>query len=444
MKTLFPKQQKAVESLLFSLQTRSAALDASETGTGKTLVAIETASRLKLPTVVVCPKAVIPHWQRELEEAGVDTLKVINYDMLKRGISGILKRSGKSLRWDLPSKSLIIWDEAHNCRSPWTLNSRMLIASRDAGHANLLLSASPFEGPHQMRAIGYVLGLHTLFQSTLKGGLSWEHWMRGLGCQQDFWKRWGNPSPLGAKELHERLYHGPAPMTTRLLTTDMPSGFRKNHIYPIFMDFGDSTAIENYYRSAGIPEEALIGYIETGDASLLPDPDAIVQLLRARQQAEIAKVSAILSMAENLRSENKSIAIFVNFDNTVTELIAGLSKNHLVSVVRGGQSAEDRQSQIDAFQKNQNRIIVVNAAAGGTGVSLHDVDGKFPRVSLISPSFSATVFKQVLGRIYRNGMTSDATQIVLLAADTIEEKVYHTVNRKIAAMESLIDKVHPQ
>ena len=48
--------------------------------------------------------------------------------------------------------------------------------------------------------------------------------------------------------------------------------------------------------------------------------------------------------------------------------------------------------------------------AGGTGLSLHDVNGEHPRVSLISPSFSAIDLKQALGRIHRAGAKSPAVQ----------------------------------
>jgi superfamily II DNA or RNA helicase len=79
----------------------------------------------------------------------------------------------------------------------------------------------------------------------------------------------------------------------------------------------------------------------------------------------------------------------------------------------------------------------VNTCAGGTGLSLHDVNGKRPRISLISPSFSAKDHLQTLGRIHRNGAKSDAVQKILVAADSIEEAVMKSIDKKLKNLEAL-------
>jgi superfamily II DNA or RNA helicase len=65
------------------------------------------------------------------------------------------------------------------------------------------------------------------------------------------------------------------------------------------------------------------------------------------------------------------------------------------------------------------------------------VKGKHPRVSLISPSFSAKNHLQVLGRIHRNGAKSDAVQKILVAAGSIEENVMKAIERKLKNLETL-------
>jgi hypothetical protein len=81
--------------------------------------------------------------------------------------------------------------------------------------------------------------------------------------------------------------------------------------------------------------------------------------------------------------------------------------------------------------------LAVNVAAGGTGLSLHDTKGKYPRVSLISPSFSAKNHLQVLGRIHRNGAKSDALQKILVAANSIEENVMKSIDKKLKNLKAL-------
>lgn len=440
-KTLFPVQQDAAATIEASLRTYRAALDASETGVGKTLVACNVARNLGIPFGIICTKSVVPDWERELANEGLKPLFVINYEMLKRGREGIIVRKGKSLKWVLPGPVLLIWDEVQHCRSPFTLNSKMLMASKDNGYWNLMMSATPFEGPQHMRAIGYALGMHTLFQSTMGGGKSWESWMRELGCTQDFWKAWQPPPPSRLQDLHKSLYakDGGIPKAVKLHTSDLPERFRSNHVIPRHVDFGDNATIEAYYKTVGVPEETLLEYVETGDSSLLPE-EAITQLLRARQQAELAKLETIAQMATSIAAEGKKVVVFLNFNRSIDDLSELLAKAGFVCpAIRGGQTGRERDLIISQFQnaRQTTGILLVNAAAGGTGISLHDTAGNVPRVSIISPSFSATVFKQVLGRIYRNGMLSDATQLVLLASGTIEERVYAVVRSKITALETI-------
>ena len=57
-------QAKSIERLSAILAANGAAIDGSDPGIGKTLVAVEVMRKLNRPTLVVCPKAVIPGWDR--------------------------------------------------------------------------------------------------------------------------------------------------------------------------------------------------------------------------------------------------------------------------------------------------------------------------------------------------------------------------------------------
>jgi superfamily II DNA or RNA helicase len=92
---------------------------------------------------------------------------------------------------------------------------------------------------------------------------------------------------------------------------------------------------------------------------------------------------------------------------------------------------------MEEFQSEETNCIVINTEAGGTGISLHDINGVRPRLSLISPSFNAKTFAQVLGRIHRNGAKSDALQKVMIAADSIEEHVMQAIATKMQSMENI-------
>jgi len=98
MKKLFPKQRESVDRLKESLRIYGGALDSSQTGVGKTVIASYVARELDCPVVVVCPKIVIPQWQRELDEVGVKPIFILNYEKLKRGNEFIIKVAKKLYR----------------------------------------------------------------------------------------------------------------------------------------------------------------------------------------------------------------------------------------------------------------------------------------------------------------------------------------------------------
>ena len=85
MKALFPKQRTAADFFINALSDGKSTIDTSSVGTGKTVVASHISKELGRPIAVICPKAVIPSWERELEEFGVKPLFVLNYEKIRTG-----------------------------------------------------------------------------------------------------------------------------------------------------------------------------------------------------------------------------------------------------------------------------------------------------------------------------------------------------------------------
>jgi SNF2 family DNA or RNA helicase len=164
----------------------------------------------------------------------------------------------------------------------------------------------------------------------------------------------------------------------------------------------------------------------------------LVILLRARQKAELFKVPLLVDLIEEAYIEGKSIVVFVNFRETLDNLLEEL-KQYSVSVIRGGQKEEERYEAIKSFQQDQTRICVCMMQAGGVGVSLDDRQGIHPRISLITPSYSAVEMKQALGRIHRASSKSKSLQYILFAAGTVEEDACKAVRAKLNNISLLND-----
>jgi len=426
MKTLFPRQEESKNRLLAALRTYGGALDSSHTGVGKTVIACRVADEHPLPVAVICPKIVIPHWERELAEVGIKPRFVTNYEKIKRGGPQLLKTGKKSYRWTLPEQTLIIWDEVHKCAGAFSQNAQMLVAAKQAGHHNLMLSATACQDPTEMRSIGYVLGLHSLNKAA--GDLtSWFAWMKALGCRQDPWRKW-LPGPVWRlAPLNKQMYSANC---VKLTPMDLPLAFSDNQVLAEPLAFSGLSDIVSFYKDSGITPD-ILQKLEDGAGV---EPHVLAEIMQARRLAEIAKVPDIVAMVADARVEGFSVVVFLNFTDTLNTLKTMIPE---AGVIHGRQTGDERELEVDNFQTNRTRVILCIASAGGVGVSLHDVHGGHPRMSLISPSFSLKEHIQVLGRIHRAGGKTPALQRILIASKTIEEKILVALEKKRKSLDAL-------
>jgi len=105
----------------------------------------------------------------------------------------------------------------------------------------------------------------------------------------------------------------------------------------------------------------------------------------------------------------------------------------------GGQNQKQRDNEIEQFQFDTKRICLVMVAAGSASVSLHDLNGNYPRRSLINPSWSAINTLQALGRIFRAEGKTKCIQNFMFALGTIEERMAERVQSKLNNIEALND-----
>ena len=89
---LFDWQEVHARKLADALIKFGYAKDGSDTGTGKTVVALSVAKDLQLTPFVVCPKSVVPAWKEWIKKFNFP-VHVFNYEKLIRGTTEFYKRA---------------------------------------------------------------------------------------------------------------------------------------------------------------------------------------------------------------------------------------------------------------------------------------------------------------------------------------------------------------
>jgi len=401
-----------------------AALDASDVGTGKTYTSLACMRELGISPVVVAPLTVLPSWERAAKHLGV-SIRAINWDKVRTGNTPLGKwdsAAKKSFSWAKDVDGLI-FDEVHRAKSHKTMNHHLVAGAKRQNIPTLALSATAASNPLQMKALGFLLGLHQY-----KGFWGW---VEQYGCFANRWGGYefdGNPRHLQA--LHAQIFPKKG---VRVRVSDLGDAFPETQVATELVTVAKPELINRAFEDVA---EALAAIAD----KKMHDPEHhLTKLLRARQTSELAKIPALIQMAEDALEQNMSVAIFVNFEETLNAVSAHLGKDNTVVQIHGQQTPEERQAAIDAFQNDRARVIVANIKAGGVGVSLHDLNGKHPRMALISPTWSAIDLRQALGRVHRAGGKTKSLQRIVFAAGTVEERVAKMVEEKLSHLDALND-----
>lgn len=397
------------------------ALNASDMGSGKTFVALDTARMLGLKPLVICPKAVISAWRRASEDMGIPVLDVLNSERLLTMRTPWFKDD----KWNVPKDALLAYDEVQKgLAGPDTKTTRAVALTKPQGIPVLAMSATLADSPLKMRALGYLLGLHGFTKA------SFYKWCFDNGCRRNNWNGVEFPKTRKSTEIMQALHLRVKDRMVRVRIDEIPDFPECDTQVELFdLDKEDTDRVNELYAE-----------LETKLQRRHTNP--MVDILFARQHVEHCKIKLLHELVLDTLDAGHSAVVFVNFRDTVTTLQSMLAKQGIrasvIMGVTGDKGQRERDQAIADFQSNVNHVALVTAAAGGAGLGLHDLKHERPRRSFINPSYKSDEVRQVLGRIHRVG-GSKAIQTFVLAAGTVEEKVYKSVSGKLRNMDSLQD-----
>jgi len=463
---LLPYQPDAVQALCSSLVSNRIAIDASDAGIGKTYHALAVCRELGLTPGIVCTKTGIIAWRRVCDLFNIRPLFIINWEGV---ISRKLKTGDRSFRivgsfpycvakqnrytgrlsydWNLPRKQnyCIIFDECHKGNGRGTSQSAIMSAAYP--YPLVCLSATLADRAESLRTIGVLCRLFKPEDFTI--------WLQKQGCYKNNYEQWQSVSPVDdmrriGKVLFPRF-------GTRVRKADIP-GFpaiqniadvypikdavKHNKAYQHFM--GELEALERQRLSAAAQKQLEHDAQRIANLNkLMRDAQAekLVANLRYRQYTELLKVDLFADLVREQIENDQSVVVFVNFTDTLLALAKKLKTENIIWGEQSGsrKGMDERKNIIDDFMADKIRLVLANICAGGVSISLHDTGGRYPRVALISPTYSAITLVQALGRIHRSGAKSASINRLVYAADTVEELVCRSVSVKLDTIAALND-----
>ena len=412
-------QEKHSKELINSLDINNIAISCADTGTGKTYITIHIAKLLKLKPFVICPKSIIYNWINVMKIFDVEYYGISNYESIKNysyynynknkiGEKIKCPYINKNYKWDLPDDCLLIFDEAHKCKNHKTINSQLLLTHdiENIKYKIILLSATLSDTLKNFRVFAVLL-----------------KFCPNMNLFKSFSRKYNNDFIL----IHKLLF----PTYGGRLKLNEIKELPDNIILPEKYYMKNAAEIQKQY-------EYINEIVENKKKNIQNTTLMLPRMIFARQKIEALKVETIIELINDHLDNGFSVAVFVNFLETI-----GLIENEIPIKCKiiGDQTLEERNNAIELFQTNKEKIIIATLQSGGVGISLHDLDGNYPRVSIISPSWSAQDLMQALGRVYRVGGKSKVIQKIVYCADTIEEDIANIIQKKFDNYSSLNDGI---
>ena len=117
-----------------------------------------------------------------------------------------------------------------------------------------------------------------------------------------------------------------------------------------------------------------------------------------------------------------------------------VDNNQQYSLLTGDMSKNEREKNIQIFQKNANvNTFLLSIKAGGVGLNLTEAD----YVYIIDPWWNPAVEKQAVNRAHRIGQDKKVMVYRYISEDTVEEKITKLQEKKSKLADAFINSNNP-
>ena len=444
-RSLFPYQRTGIQWLNWLFSHNLHGLLADDMGLGKTLQSLASMRFMYEqtgagePSLVICPVAVIRHWENEIRTvfpkatvvniyhgqsrridppSGKRTIYISSYDTVVADVDELQK-----VAW-----FFVVLDEGTKIKNPGTQRSAA-IKMLNAAH-KLSLSGTPIENrPAE---------LWSLFDFLMR-----DH----LGTYSEFLRTFEKPILEGDKTQIGELKRRVKPFILRRkkeqVAKDLPPKVEMRYWVELT---GEQKLLYRRIQEAEVNpmEERLlsgqhVGYVD----SILPVIMKLRQLCDHPAMANDAwdpplgrseKFDLVCEKIQEIHEGGESCVVFTNFIGTLDLLERVLGEAGLRYIRIDGQT-RDRQGLIDAFNGGGYAAALCSVLASGHGINLVAAN----HVIHVDNWFSPAVEDQATDRVHRIGQTRTVYVHKILVQNTLEEKIDALIKRKRGIINGVID-----
>lgn len=438
---------------------------ADDMGLGKTIQTISLLLSVASegPSLVICPKSLVPNWQRELATFAPD-LRVFDYREV-RSLAAFVPGPGDIV---ITTYGLLLADSELSQRCQWNLkvldeaqavkNSRArsyAVVAALTARFTLLLTGTPIENN-----LLELWSLMSLAEPEL------------LGSRESFKDEFIQPiEGRGDSNKRQLLQRMLAPFLLRRLKQDylkeLPPKTEKTlwvHLSIEERQLYDACRWQALKDLAKADEDELVasGLSAKGSAKDGKAADegvieaaarmkVLAALLELRQVAchprlvdpdwegPSAKLMLLLKLCRDLCAAGHKALIFSQFVSHLDIIGQALSAQGLrVGRLDGSYGAKKRQQQVDAFARDGFDFFLISLKAGGTGLNLTTAD----YVIHMDPWWNPASEDQASDRAYRMGQDKKVTVYRLVSRDTVEEKIINLHRRKRHLAHGVLAQTH--
>lgn len=415
-------------------------INGDEQGLGKTVQSISTLyvaekqGEVTFPCLVVCPASTKINWQREWHqwtekkaivldnknkdvwhrfwEMGVADVFITNYESLKKFFVDSMPPKGRmrnSMDIKLNErtslfKSIII-DESHRCKDTKTQQTKFALRIAMGKEWRILLTGTP--------VVNKPIDLFP--QIAIMGHL------KKFGGSKGYKMRYCEGG-LGASNLRELNYLLNKNCFFRREKKDVAKDLPEKQRQTILCDI--TTRLE--YNKA---KNQFVKYLEEQGW----DDKEIAKKLRGEimvKMGELKRISALGKLAEvkefvqEVLDSGEKLILFCSLHAIVDAVLKEFPE---AVTVTGRDNTEQKQANIDAFQNNPDKkLIVCNIKAAGVGITLTASS----RVAFIEYPWTYADCVQCEDRAHRIGQKNNVMCTYFLGQKTIDEQLFEMIQSK--------------